>query len=107
MPFYRVRLLRTKGPTLVMILILAAGGPTWWKTSSWPIGAAGDSRTGPNGVFLMAAVFAISKFVVLVAVVAVLVTALVAGVFVRAGSSARCTRNPRARRTPTWRRSRR
>ena len=83
MPFYRVRLLRTKGPTLVMILALAAGGLDLVEDLFLAMGAAGDSRTGPDGFFLVAAVFAISKFVVLAAVVAVLLTALVAGIFVR------------------------
>ena len=49
MPFDRVRLLRTKGPTLVMILILAAGRSDLSKTSAWrwdPPGATQRAQPG-------------------------------------------------------------
>ena len=83
MPFYRVRLLRTKGATLVTSAAVAAGGLDLVENLFLAIGAAGSSRTGPDELFLLAAVFAISKFVVLAVVVALLAVAFVSGCSLR------------------------
>ncbi len=79
MPFYRVRLLRTKGPNLVTAVIVAAGLFDLVEDAFLAVGVGFGPTSSPAWPFLWAAVFAISKFALLVAALLILSTALVAG----------------------------
>ena len=79
MPFFRVRLLRTKGPNLVTAVIVAAGFFDLVEDAFLAVGVGFGPTSSPAWPFLWAAVFAISKFALLVAALLILSTALVAG----------------------------
>ena len=76
---FRLRVLRTKGRTLAISAAIAAGGFDGLEDILLAVGSSGGDPQAHTWPYLLAATFAIAKFVIIIVLVVVLLAAAVSG----------------------------